>query len=282
MENIKKTIIIIVGNFLLALGIVGFVLPVGLITGGGAGIGLIVEHFIPIPISTTVFCINVIMFIVGYFVFGKKFALGTALSTVIFPTFLAILESVDIFQNITDDLLLSGIYGGMLIGIGMGLVLRVGASTGGMDIPPLVVNKKTGISVALCINVLDVSILLGQAMFSTIEQVLYGILVVIITTLVIDRILMVGKTEVQVTIISPKYEEIRQVVFEKLNRGCTYLSITTGYHLNEQQAVMVVVSKRELHYLQEYALSVDSHAFIISNSTHSVKGRGFTLPSIDE
>ncbi len=282
MDKIKNIILIIIGNFLLALGIVGFILPVGLITGGGAGIGLIVEHFVPIPISTTVMIINIVMFIVGLYVFGKKFAFGTLLSTFLFPTFLAMLERVTFLQTITDDLLLSGIYAGLLIGVGMGTVLRVGASTGGMDIPPLVVNKKTGISVALCINVLDVTILLGQTLFASVEQILYGVLVVIITTLVIDRFLMIGQSQVQVTVISPQYDLIRKIIFEKLDRGCTLLHVTTGYHQHSQQAIMVVVSKRELHVLQDYILEVDEKAFIISNATHSVKGRGFTLPSIDE
>lgn len=279
--NIKKTIIIILGNFILALGITAFIIPSGLIMGGGTGIALIVKYFTGLEVSITVYAINIFMFILGYFMLGKKFAMGTALSTIIFPTFLAILGNIPALQTLTQDTLLSTIYAGLLVGVGMGLVLREGASTGGMDIPPLILNKKTGISVAILINIFDSLVLVGQTFFSTIEQVLYGIIVVIITTVVIDKLMLLGETKVQVTIISPKYEEIKQVIFNQIDRGCTLINITTGYRGQVQYAIMSVVSKRELHVLNDLVLSIDPTAFIISNMTHSVKGRGFTLPSID-
>ena len=279
--NLKKTILIILGNFILALGISAFIIPSGLITGGGTGIALVVKYFTGLNVSITVYAINFVMFIIGYFMLGKKFAMGTALSTLIYPTFLAILTSVPQLHGITNDTLLSTIYAGLLIGVGMGLVLRVGASTGGMDIPPLILNKKTGISVAILINVFDTLILFAQAFFSTVEQVLYGIIVVIISTVIIDKMMIIGETKVQVTIISPKYEEVKNVIFNRIDRGCTLLNITTGYRGKVQYAIMSVVSKRELHVLNDIVLEIDPTAFIISNETHSVKGRGFTLPSIN-
>ncbi|MFQ8706713.1 MAG: YitT family protein [Thomasclavelia sp.] len=282
-KRIYETIIIIIGNFILAIGICAFITPVGLITGGASGIGIAVKSLTDINISYTVYAINIIMFIVGYFYFGKKFAIGTLLSTLLYPTFLAVLEKIPQLANITDDALLSTLYAGLCIGLGLGLVLRVGASTGGMDIPPLIVNKKTGISIAWLINIFDCVILLFQVIFCpiTIEQVLYGITVIIITTIVMDKVIMLGETKVQVTIISPKWQEIRKIVFDDINRGCTLLNVTTGYYQKNQFAVMSVVSKRELHLLNEMILDIDPTAFIISNETHSVKGRGFTLPSID-
>ena len=282
-KRFYETIIIIIGNFILALGLCAFITPVGLITGGASGIGIAIKSLMNINISYTVYAINIIMFIIGYFYFGKKFATGTLLSTFLYPTFLAVLEKVPQLQNITNDVLLSTLYAGLCIGLGLGLVLRVGASTGGMDIPPLIINKKTGISIAWLINIFDCIILVFQVVFCpiTIEQVLYGITVVIITTIVMDKVIMLGETKVQVTIISPKWQEIRKIVFDDINRGCTLLNVTTGYYQKNQFAVMSVVSKRELHLLNEMILNIDPTAFIISNETHSVKGRGFTLPSID-
>ncbi len=282
-KRIYETIIIIIGNFILALGLCAFITPVGLITGGASGIGIAIKSLMNINISYTVYAINIIMFIIGYFYFGKKFATGTLLSTFLYPTFLAVLEKVPQLQNITNDVLLSTLYAGLCIGLGLGLVLRVGASTGGMDIPPLIINKKTGISIAWLINIFDCIILVFQVVFCPIiiEQVLYGITVVIITTIVMDKVIMLGETKVQVTIISPKWQEIRKIVFDDINRGCTLLNVTTGYYQKNQFVVMSVVSKRELHLLNEMILNIDPTAFIISNETHSVKGRGFTLPSID-
>ena len=205
------------------------------------------------------------------------------MSTFIYPTFLALLERVDAFSTITNDPILATIYAGLCMGIGAGLVFRVGGSTGGMDIPPMIISKKTGISLAWLINIFDCLVLIIQVIFCpiTIEEVLYAIAVVIILTIVMDQVMMLGETKVQVTIISPKWKEIRKVVFDNINRGCTLLNITTGYQQKDQYAVMSVVSKRELHLLNDMVLEIDPTAFIISNATHSVKGRGFTLPSID-
>jgi len=280
-QNIKETGIIIFGNFILALGITAFIIPSGVIVGGGVGISLIVQYFTGVNVSITVSVINIAMFVLGFYVLGKNFAAKTGLSTIVFPIFLATLGQMSVMQSLTDDILLANIYAGLLIGAGMGLILRQGASTGGMDVPPLIINKKTKIPITLLINGIDLIILLGQAFFSTTEEVLYGFIVVIITTIVMDKMMLLGESKVQVTIISPKYEEIRDVVFNKIERGCTLMDITTGYTMEKQYAVMTVASKRELHILNESVLSIDPTAFIISNVTHSVNGRGFTLPSID-
>ena len=282
-KRVYETIMIIIGNLILAFGLCAFVTPVGLISGGASGIGIAVKSITGINISYTVYVINFIMFVIGFIFLGKKFAFGTLLSTFLYPTFIALFERIPQLANITNDILLSALYGGLCIGLGLGLVLRVGASTGGMDIPPLLVNKKTGISVAWLINIFDCGILLLQVIFCpfTIEAVLYGITVVIITTIVVDKVIILGETKIQVLVISPKWQEIRKIIFDDINRGCTLLNVTTGYYQDKQLAVMAVVSKRELHLLNDMILEIDPTAFIISNETHSVKGRGFTLPSVE-
>lgn len=282
-QRVYETIMIIIGNLILAFGLCAFVTPVGLISGGASGIGIAVKSITGINISYTVYVINFIMFVIGFIFLGKKFAFGTLLSTFLYPTFIALFERIPQLANITNDILLSALYGGLCIGLGLGLVLRVGASTGGMDIPPLLVNKKTGISVAWLINIFDCGILLLQVIFCpiTIEAVLYGITVVIITTIVVDKVIILGETKIQVLVISPKWQEIRKIIFDDINRGCTLLNVTTGYYQDKQLAVMAVVSKRELHLLNDMILEIDPTAFIISNETHSVKGRGFTLPSVE-
>ena len=282
-KRVYETIMIIIGNLILAFGLCAFVTPVGLISGGASGIGIAVKSITGINISYTVYVINFIMFVIGFIFLGKKFAFGTLLSTFLYPTFIALFERIPQLANITNDILLSALYGGLCIGLGLGLVLRVGASTGGMDIPPLLVNKKTGISVAWLINIFDCGILLLQVIFCpiTIEAVLYGITVVIITTIVVDKVIILGETKIQVLVISPKWQEIRKIIFDDINRGCTLLNVTTGYYQDKQLAVMAVVSKRELHLLNDMILEIDPTAFIISNETHSVKGREFTLPSVE-
>lgn len=280
-KNVIEILLIVLGNLILSIGICAFITPHGIIVGGASGIGLLVKELTGIPMSYVVYLINIVMFCVGFKVFGKKFAFGTIISTFVFPTFLTIFENLQFFQEITSDVLLSSIYAGLFIGVGIGLVLRMGASTGGMDIPPLIISKKTGISVAIILNACDCVILATQVPFSNVEQVLYGIMVVLMTAIIMDKMMLIGQTNVQVTIISPKWKEIKDVVFEGIDRGCTLINVTTGYRLVEQNAVMAVVTKRELHTLLGLIQEIDPEAFIISNETHSIRGRGFTLPSVD-
>lgn len=150
-----------------------------------------------------------------------------------------------------------------------------------MDIPPLVLNKKTGISTTVLINGFDCIILALQVPFSNVEQILYGILVVLITALVMDKMILLGESKIQVLVISPKWNEIQSMLYDQIDRGCTLMNITTGYKKQDMYAVMSVVSRRELVTLTNEILKIDEAAFIITNETHNVRGRGFTLPNID-
>ena len=160
---------------------------------------------------------------------------------------------------------------------GVGIVLRVGASTGGLDIPAIILNKKRGIPIAIILYTIDISILLSQMIFSNIEQILYGIIIVLITTMVINKVIVYGKNDFMVTIISEKYLEISENIHNKIDRGTTFIDIQTGYKKNNQQAVMSVISKRELHSLNKLVQEIDPKAFIIINQVNQVKGRGFSL-----
>ena len=138
MEQLRKRIfdiiMILFGNTTYALGIVMFVLPANLITGGTTGLALSMEHFFGVPISIFVFCFNLAMFILGALVLGKAFALTTLISTFYYPVILGILQNIPTLSNFTDDPMLATVCGGLMIGFSIGLVIRAGASTGGMDV----------------------------------------------------------------------------------------------------------------------------------------------------
>ena len=242
---------------------------------------LIIGHFIPVNYASIVFGIN--MVIVGSWILylGKKFAAGTVLSSFIFPFFLALFESIPQLQHLTSDVLLCAIYAGIFTGVGLGIVFRLGYSTGGMDVPPIIFNKKTGISVALAINVLDTIILVGQVFFSSFEGILYGIITVFISTFVLDRVIVMGEKNLQVLVISSKHEEIAEAIFKEIDRGCTFVNVTTGYFHQQQKAVLCVLNNREYAKINAVVMEIDPTAFIIGSEIHSVKGRGFTLPNVD-
>lgn len=273
----KNFLFIILGNLIFALGIAVFVIPNGLILGGSTGLALSVQHFLGIDITITVAIINIVTFLAGLFILGKKFAATTLISTFIFPIFLNYFKDIERFKNITSDLLLASIFTALLVGTGVGIVLRVGASTGGLDIPAIILNKKKGIPIAVVLYAIDISILLSQMIFSNTEQILYGIIIVLITTMVINKVIVYGKNDFMVTIISEKYLEISENIHNKIDRGTTFLDIQTGYKKNTQQAVMSVISKRELHSLNKLVQEIDPKAFIIINQVNQVRGRGFSL-----
>ncbi len=268
---------ILLGNFLYAMAVTLFILPNGLITGGSTGLALLFYHQFGIPITVFVSVFNLFMFILGAVVLGKTFALTTLLSTLFYPLALGICQSIPFFQDMTSDPLLSAIYAGLIIGLSIGIVIRAGASTGGMDIPPLVINKKSGLPVAGVMYAFDFCILLTQIFFANKEQVLYGILLVLIYTIVLDKVLLIGHSQTQVKIISEKFEEINSLISRQIDRGSTLIQSRSGYLHQDGMLILTVVSNRELPRLSKLVLSVDPNAFMIVNSVNEVKGRGFSL-----
>lgn len=271
---------ILLGNTVYALGIVMFVLPSGLITGGTTGLALTAEHFLHIPVSVFVFLMNLCMFLLGAAVLGMKFALTTLVSSFYYPIILGILQKIPALSDLTREPMLAAVFGGLMIGFGIGSVIRVGASTGGMDIPPLILKKKFGLPVSVMLYVFDVTILILQMFFSEKEQILYGILLVMIYTVVLDKVLLIGTSQTQVKIISRKYMEINEKIIHELDRGSTLIHATTGFMKQEQPMVMTVISNRELGTLNRLVMETDPQAFMIVGNVNEVKGRGFTQEKV--
>lgn len=278
--NIKNLALIFLGNTIYALGIAAFLLPNHLITGGTTGLGITVHHYLGLPISTFILIFNIAMFIVGAIVLGKTFALTTLVSSFYYPIIFGIFEKVPGIGSITDDRMLATVCGALMIGFGIGVVIRAGASTGGMDIPPLVLNKKFGLPISGMLYAFDVIILLLQMTFSDKESIVYGILLVLIYTITLDKILLMGSTRTQVKIITKKYEEINHLIQTKLDRGSTLVYTQTGYLRNDQPMILTVVSNRELMQLNQIVQEIDKTAFMVISHVNEVKGRGFSIKKV--
>ncbi len=274
---IKNIALVLLGNTILAAAVAAFILPSGLISGGTTGLALLFNHQFGIPITAFVSFFNIAMFILGAAVLGKSFILTTLVSTFYYPFILGVLQKVSFLKHMTSDTLLSTIYAGILVGIGIGIVIKAGASTGGMDIPPLALNKKFGVPVSLSMYAFDFAILISQMFFADKEQVLYGILLVLLYTFVLDKVLIFGHARMQVKIISEKYDEINKMIIQNLDRGSTLIHAETGYYHHKSLVVLTVVSNRELPKLNKLVLTIDPNAFMIINQINEVKGRGFTM-----
>lgn len=268
---------VILGNVFYAFVIKLFLLPGNLMTGGTTGIGLVVKHFTGTSISGFVLVFNIVMLIVGWTLLGKKFALTTVISSFTYP--IALEAANHIFGDlvITTDPMLNTIFAGLGIGIGLGIVIRTGASTGGMDIPPLVLNKYFRISVSVSLNIFDMLILVLQIVYNPPERVLYGVLLVMIYTTVLDKVLMMGNTKTEVKVISSQVEEIRQAILAQVDRGVTMLYGEGGYRQKQTQIVLSIVSNRELPQVEKLIRHIDPEAFMIVSRVTEVCGRGFSL-----
>ena len=269
-------LLVVLGNALYAFGVAAFLLPGGLITGGTTGIALFIRHCFPISISVFVLGFNLVMLLLGLTVLGRKFAATTVLSSLLYPVLLELWERVLPAQSITQDVILCTAFGGMCIGAGLGIVIRTGASTGGMDIAPLVLNRLFHLPVAPMLYGFDMVILLLQALFSDWEQILYGILLVLIYTAVLNKALVLGQQKVEVKVVSEKVEEIRRAVLSRVDRGGTLLQSRTGYMLRETEMLLSVVSPTELGKVERLIHTIDPEAFLIVSRVSEVSGRGFS------
>lgn len=277
---IKSNIKILLGNLIYALGIVLFIIPGGLITGGTTGIGLALKNAFGLDVSIVIGIFNVLMFILGYIFFGKKFALGTTVSTVSYPIFLFILEKIIGDFELTNDILICTIFGGLLLGISIALIIRTGGSTGGIDIPLLILQNKTGLPLSKSLYVVDSIILLLQSFFTSRIGVLYGILLVIIYTYTIDKFLSSGEIRNELEIVSEKHQEIKEKIMSDLDRGVTIYHGETGKLGKKINILIVVVSPREVFFAEKLILGIDPEAFIINHRITHVQGRGFSKEKV--
>ena len=270
-------LMIVFGNFLYALSVTAFVVPANLIMGGTTGIGLAANYLLGIPASGIILAANVLMLIIGLIFLGKAFAVTTLGSTFLMPVFFEICERALEGVVLTTDPFLCTVFGGIGIGVSLGIVIRTGSSTGGMDIPPLVLAKYTRVPVAVGMYMADVIIIAFQAFFSPMENLLYGIVLAIIYTVAIDKVLLFGTKRIEVKVVSAKVREIADAILHELDRGVTLLNGEGGYTREDTQMLLSVVSNRELSRLEKIVHRVDPECFMIVSHVSEVRGRGFSM-----
>ena len=268
---------ILFGNALYSLAVALFLEPSGLITGGATGIALAIGRLTGLPVSGLLLFINLAMLVWGWAVLGRAFALNTLASSVLSPAFLGLFEGLLAGRVLTEDIFLCTVFAGLGIGVALGLVIRSGASTGGLDIPPLVLNKWFKLPVSATMLTFDIAVLLMQAMFSPVQQVLYGVVMVLIHTIVMDKMLMLGASRTEVKIVSSQSDAICAAILAQLDRGVTILHGEGGYTREPSAVLLSIVSNRELPRLEKLAHSIDPTCFLIVSHVTEVSGRGFSM-----
>lgn len=279
-KNLETVIGVLLGNLILAFTVVAFIVPHGIIMGGATGIGIVVSHYLPVQLSVAVLGINACLFALGALTLGKKFVVTTIASTFLYPVCLSVMQAVPGLSSLTDNMMLATLYGGAVLGIGVGIIVRVGSSTGGTDILALVLNKFFHLNLAALLYVVDFLVLGAQMIFSGTEQIMYGILMLVIETFVMNRVMLMGQSQIQLLIISEKYEEIRVRMLKEQDVGVTMIHVETGYGKEEQKAVLCIIPKRKLYATNEMVHLIDEKAFLTISQINEVKGRGFTMEKL--
>lgn len=276
-ENIISIFMVVAGNFVIAAGVALFIFPLNILSGGVAGIAVAIEPIFHLDKTFVVNALTIGLYIVGAFTLGKKFALKTMISTIIYPFFITSMTSLLKDVVITTNPLLGSLYGGICIGIGIGLVYRVGGSTGGMDIPPLVINKYTGIPLPTLVMCVDgLTVILGASTYG-VEAAMIGLISVWICGQMIDKVITLGGHDAkQIMIITEKREEMINEIFKEIDRGVTILHAHGGYTNTEKPVIMIVVYKKQFATLNHIISMIDPEAFVVVSDVNEVQGEGFT------
>lgn len=274
---IKKIFLTILGTFCLALSAGLFIIPNNILSGGVAGIAVAISPLISfIPKEYISSFITIAMFVIGTITLGKDFAMKTLISSFVYPPLLLFVTNM--LKPIELDPILATLYGGLLGGIGIGIVFRQGGSTGGMDVPPLIINKYFGIKVSTALLITDgLSIMLGLIYYG-LPQVLLGFIAVYCTSYGCGKIISLGGTKSkEFKIISNLYEEIADEIHKTVDRGTTIFYGEGGYTHEKRKILMCVVEEGQYQQVLDVINAKDPKAFVVVTDINDVHGEGFSF-----
>lgn len=275
-QNLIEILEIIIGNVILAAGYGLFLIPANILGGGLAGLSIALKPLINIDTGLFVIVMTWLLFFVGFFMLGKKFCLTTLLSTFIFPLILNFFINYVPKMDLHNEMI-SSLYGGALVGIGCGLVFKARSSTGGLDIPPVILKKYFNIKINVSVMIIDgMIILIGFFTYGP-YPALIGLIAVFMVGVMIEKTMLLGSQScLQVFIISEKTDLIEKEIIENLNRGITRIKTEGVYHKKERNMLMVLISKKQYPHLLNIVHKYDDKSFISINDVKEVIGLGFS------
>lgn len=274
---LRTSLFLLVGNTILAFGVAAFIIPRNILMGGTTGIGILLSKILPVEMSLIVLALNLILLITGLFVLGKKFFFTTVVSSILYPVMLGIMQKIPNIEHITDNTLLAVLLGGSILGISVGLVMRVGSSTGGLDVLILMLNKWTHLPIAILVYVCDSVILIAQLVCgSKPEDLLFGIVLIVLQSIVLDKVMILGKSQIQLFVVTQKFQDVRSKLLTDLEVGVTMVKIETGLLRGDQDGIICVIPPRKLYAATQLIHLIDPEAFITVTQIKEVRGRGFT------
>lgn len=272
----KDYAIIFFGLAIYSVGLIGFIKPVGIVTGGLTGIALLVEYASGIPLQYTYFLVNCALLVVALKLLGFKFMVKTIYGVLVLTSLLTICQAYITEPIVKNEPLLSGVIGAMLCGTGIGLVFCCNGSTGGTDIVVALINKYKNIAFGRGMLLCDFVIICSSYfLFYDYQKIVYALIVMGVMTYCIDMVINGFRQSVQILIFSEKYDTIATAINAELHRGCTILD-GTGWYTKKPTKVIIVLAKRtEAVGIFRLIKSIDEKAFISQSTVRGVYGEGF-------
>jgi uncharacterized membrane-anchored protein YitT (DUF2179 family) len=292
-ENIKdlkwwrQWIYLVVGSFMMALAYVLFITPYKIIPGGVYGIGIVLNYLWPsIMVGTYGLLMDIPLLLIALKLFGARFSGKTIIVSVLCPLMMNALTiwvggtDPEVILggniNLSEDVLLACLFGGAIFGLGLGLVFRTNATSGGSDIIAMIVRKYTHLRLSRAVLIVDSSIvLIGLAVFGEWLMPMYSLIVIFMISQVIDYVVDGGSNNNVLFILSEKKEEIEHLILHELDRSGTYISAKGMYSKEDKNMIFLVVSRREVSRVKDYIREVDPRAFIVISNAHDIYGEGF-------
>lgn len=274
----KNVFLILLGNLIVAFAVNSFIIPNDILSGGLAGIAVGLQPIFPwIDTNLFITIFTIVLFILGHFILGKEFTKGTIVSTICYPIELNILSYLLKDVSFTSNSILASIYTGIFVGIGIGLVVRTGSSTGGVDILALLFKKVFHLPVHIGLMIIDASTVILGILAHSFEAAMIGLISVYVASVMIDKVVSFGGQKTKsIIIISEKYEEVLKAIIEHLDRGATLLHGEGGYSRMNKEVILCVVENKQYPKLNQLVHEIDSKAFLVVQDAHEVKGNGFS------
>ena len=276
LKDWKSYLIVLVGAVIASLGVNFFLVPNKIAAGGVTGLATVIYYLSGLPVGTIMLILNIPLFLLGIKILGRSFGFKTLFATLILSLAIDLLSPF--LNSLTDDLLLASIFGGLLVGLGLGLVLNQDASTGGTDLGAKIIHRVISyISVGQLLLIIDAFIVLTAALvFKNYELGLYAVITLFILSKVIDTVIVGVNYTKAVHIISDKPEEISKKLVFEMNHGMTSLNGKGIYSEKDKNVLLCIIRRRDLPHLKTVVSEIDNNAFIFVTDVREVLGEGFS------
>jgi uncharacterized membrane-anchored protein YitT (DUF2179 family) len=270
----KDVLGIILGCFISALALNMLLVPNKVAPGGASGIAVIIHHFYGINVALVLVLVNVPLFILAWYLLGTRFGINALMGILLLPLFVALTQSH--VPVITEDLLLASVYGGILLGIGIGIVFRSQGTTGGTALAAQLLHRYMGLTVGQGILGIDFFVVFLAGVVFDAELAMYGLIAVLVSARVIDLVQQGLRNAKAAFIISNDPQAISKAILDDLQRGATVLEGRGAWSRAEREVLLCVVNSSEITRLKTMIAAIDPHAFVIVTDIQEVLGEGFS------